>query len=153
MSGYMAAAQSSSPIGALTQAIAATQLGQTNAEMTADQYGQLGLDTQNAVNASMASGKSLSQAMTDVGVAQGVPTTAIAAIAANFNTQDPIGQLAANLGVAPDPQAAAQAAAQKGLLNFSESERRRLVSQVTHPTAVMLPTVLGMLLLIVAEEG
>jgi hypothetical protein len=94
--------------------------------MTTDQYGQLGLDTQNAVNASMASGKSLSQAMTDVGVAQGVPTTAIAAIAANFNTQDPIGQLAANLGVAPDPQAeaqaAAQAAAQKGLLNFSESE-------------------------------
>jgi hypothetical protein len=40
--------------------------------MTTDQYGQLGLDTQNAVNASMASGKSLSQAMTDVGVAQGV---------------------------------------------------------------------------------
>jgi hypothetical protein len=94
MSGYMAAAQSSSPIGALTQAISATQLGQTNAEMTADQYGQLAVDTQNAVNASMASGKSLSQAMTDVGVAQGVPTTAIAAIAANFNTQDPIGQLA-----------------------------------------------------------
>jgi hypothetical protein len=122
MSGYMAAAQSSSPIGALTQAISATQLGQTNAEMTADQYGQLAVDTQNAVNASMASGKSLSQAMTDVGVAQGVPTTAIAAIAANFNTQDPIGQLAANLGLAPDPQAAAQAAAQKGLLDFSKSE-------------------------------
>jgi hypothetical protein len=34
LSGYMAAAQSSSPIGALTQAISATQLGQTNAEMT-----------------------------------------------------------------------------------------------------------------------
>jgi hypothetical protein len=122
MSGYMAAAQSSSPIGALTQAISATQLGQTNAEMTADQYGQLAVDTQNAVNASMASGKSLSQAMTDVGVAQGVPTTAIAAIAANFNTQDPIGQLAANLGLAPDPQAEVQAAAQKGLLDFSKSE-------------------------------
>jgi hypothetical protein len=122
MSGYMAAAQSSSPIGALTQAISATQLGQTNAEMTADQYGQLAVDTQNAVNASMASGKSLSQAMTAVGVAQGVPTTAIAAIAANFNTQDPIGQLAANLGLAPDPQAEVQAAAQKGLLDFSKSE-------------------------------
>jgi trimeric autotransporter adhesin len=111
MSGYIAAADSSTPIGSLTQAIAATQLGQTNAEMTTDQYGKLGLDTVNAVNTSMASGKSLSQAMTDVGVAEGVPTTAIAAIAANFNTQDPIGQLAANLGLAPDPQEAVNAQA------------------------------------------
>jgi len=111
MAGYMAAADSSTPIGSLTQAIAATQLGQTNEQMTPDQYGQLGLATVNAVNTSMASGKSLSQAMTDVGVAQGVPTTAIAAIAANVNTQDPIGQLAANLGVAPDPQVAVNAQA------------------------------------------
>ena len=111
MAGYISAVDPSSALGSLTQAIAATQMGQNVSDMTADDFGALAVSTQAAVDESMAQGNSLPQAVTAVGIAQGVPATAIAAIAANLNTEDPLGQLAANLGLAPDPQAAVNAEA------------------------------------------
>lgn len=92
--GYMAAARDP----AISQ-IAEAMIANSGGTMNANQVGALGYAIGEKVNSYVASGKSLNDAVQSAAQDYGVAPSESAAMAANLNTQDPLGQLIANLNV------------------------------------------------------
>jgi len=92
--GYMAAAQDP----AISQ-IAEAMIANSGGTMNANQVGALGYAIGEKVNEYVASGYSLNDAVQSAATDYGIPGTESAVIAANLNTQDPLGQLIGNLNL------------------------------------------------------
>jgi hypothetical protein len=92
--GYMAAAQDP----AISQ-IAEAMIANSGGTMNANQVGALGYAIGEQVNGYVANGYSLNDAVQNAATDYGIPETESAAIAANLNTQDPLGQLIGNLNL------------------------------------------------------
>ncbi len=99
--GYMAAATDP----AISQ-IAESLIGRSGGTLNANQVGSIGYAIGEQVNSLVANGLSLNDAVQSAAQGYGIPAGEAAAMAANLNTQDPLGQLISNLNVVSEAPAA-----------------------------------------------